>query len=248
MAEFKDKKNFNEEKSTLAVLIEILKLLGLLCWKGLKKLWKLILIVLKFLLRWFVKALIFIIDAIDVAVKKIKSFWYDNNTQQKKKKLIQALKKGAMAALKGVGIGLLFLLKGFIWLLKKLFLGIIHIKTNAKFFFAWIAKIAAKFGRWIKKQAKAFVNFFKKIKYNYKSFRRNQGFKGLLLDLRNSLKGKITLFIDNEQEDDDEEDNNNDDEDIVIDTEIEEDDENVSGIKKVGRKIYKAMKNIVDVD
>lgn len=247
MADFKDKKNFNDEKSTGAVLIEILKLLVLLCWKGLKKLGKLLLIALKFLLRWIIKGLIFVIDTIDNAVKKAKRFWNDNNTQQKRKKILRAIKKGTIATLKGIGIGLLFLLKGLVWILKKIFLGIIHIKTNAKVFFAWIAKTAAKFVRWIKKQTKALVNFFKKLKYNYKSFRRNQGFKGLLLDLRNSLKGKITLFIDNEQEEDDDDDNLND-EDIVIDTEIEEDDENVSGIKRVGRKIYKAMKNIVDVD
>jgi len=247
MPEFRDNNNNqNKDKSALAVVMEIMKLLGLLCIKLIKKLGKLILKGLKFILKWTIKGIIFIIDAIDKGCNKIKQFWNNNDTQQKRKKILRAIKNGAIAILKGIGIALLFILKGILWILRKIFGGILHLKTNLKTLGQWVAKTCRRFAAWIKKKATSTKEAFKKIKYNYKSFRRNQGFKGLLFDTRNLLKSKITEYIEVEQEDDDNE--SEQDVEIEIDTEIEEDDTDAGPIRRAGRKIYRAMKHISDIE
>ncbi len=248
MADFKENNNRNNnEKSTMAVIMEIMKLLGLLCLKLLKRLGMFVLKCLKFILKWTIKGLIFVIDAIDKGWNKLKQFWNDNNTQEKKRKILNGLKKGCVNAIKGIGISLLFLLKALVWLFKKFFIAILHLKSTFKICGEWITNTAAKVWKWSKNRVRKTKDFFKKIKYNYKSFRRNQGFKGLLFDLRNGLKKTITQYIENEQDDDEDTEEEIETVEIVTDTEFDEDDTNVSGIRKMGRRIYKAMKNISDI-
>ena len=71
----RDKNRNYDEKSTLAVLLEIVKLLVLLLWKGVKAVGRWILKFLKFLLRWVVKGLLAVIDFIIFLSRKIKAFW-----------------------------------------------------------------------------------------------------------------------------------------------------------------------------
>lgn len=244
--QYKNNKDYNE-KSTLAVLGEILKLLCLLLWKGIKILGRFLLKCLKFILKWIIKGLIFVIDFIDSSIGKVKSFWNDNSTQEKRRKVVEGLKRAGLACLKGIGVALLFVGKSLLWLLKKFILGLIHLKTTFKLFWEWLKNTSVRFVNWTRKQGRNFKTWMSNLRRNYRSFRHNQGFKGLLVDMRNGLKGEITKFV--EKEADEENDENDDNVEIEIDTEINEDDDDNPGVlKKIGRKIYRSMKNIVDVD
>ena len=242
----RNNKDYNE-KSTLAVLGEILKLLCLLLWKGIKILGRFFLKCLKFILKWIIKGVIFIIDFIDSSIGKFKSFWNDNSTQEKRRKVVEGLKNTGMACLKGIGVALLFIGKSLLWLLKKLILGLIHLKTTFRVVWKWIKNTSVSIINWIRKQGKNLKTWTSNLRRNYRSFRHNQGFKGLLVDLRNGLKGEITKYVEKEADEDTEEVDDN--VEIEIDTEInEDDDDNPSLLKRFGRKIYRSMKNIVDVD
>lgn len=242
----KNNKDYNE-KSTLAVLGEILKLLCLLLWKGIKILGRFLLKCLKFILKCIVKGLVFVIDFIDSSIDKLKKFWNDNSTQDKRHKIVEGLKHAGLACLKGIAVAFLFIGKSLLWLLKKSVLGLIHLKSTFRAFWKWIKKTSVRFVNWIKKQGRNFKSWTSNLRRNYRSFRHNQGFKGLLVDLRNGLKSGITDFVEKEIDEDNEE--SEDNVDIEIDTEINEDDDDNPGVlKKIGRKIYRSMKNIVDVD
>ena len=236
----------NENNQTWAVVGEILRLLLLLCWKAIKALGRLIKKFGKFLLKIIVRGLLWLIDATGRLVERTKLFWNDNNTQDKLRKISKAIKKVAKALIKALGIALLATLKTCAWTLKKAFSGLIHLKSTLKSICNWTKKNAIRFAKWIAKGASNFAQWIAKQKTNYKNFRKNKGFKGLLLDLRNGLKGQISSYLDEEQEEDVEQENNQQE---VIDTDnfidIDEDlpDKGVTGF---GKRLYKAMKNIVE--
>ena len=241
------------EKSVWAVLLEIAKLLCLLCWKGIKALGILILKGLKHLLRWVIIALLWLIDSLRWLGKKIKAFWTNNNTQDKLRKIGRGLKNAALALLAGIWIGIIYLGKGIGWLFKKLFIGLLHLRTTLKLLGRWIGRTAVRFWHWIKRQGARLKAWGAKKKRQYKAFRRNQGFKGLLIDMRDAMRGSISNYIENDQQKDDtmegapsEEQTTMEEETIVDDSDLEND-EDVKGIRKFGRRIYKAMKRLVEV-
>ena len=244
------------DKSVWVVLLEIAKLLCLLIWKGIKALGRLILKGLKLLLKWTVKGLLWLIDATRWLSRKIRDFWNDNNTQEKLHKIGRALKKGALAALYGIWIAIVYVGKALVWLLKKLFVGLLHLKTTLKITGRWIGKTSVRFWKWIKRQGVNLKSWWAKKKKQYRSFRRNQGFKGLLIDMRDAMRGSISNYIENDQQNDQLADNaiaddsvmsQNDDSQVVADDDDNEDEEDVKGVRKFGRKIYKAMKRLVEV-
>ena len=243
----------DNDKSTLAVLAEIAKLLVLLCWKGLKALGRLLLKFLKFLLRWLVKGLLAIIDGIDYLSNRLKAFWNNNDTQEKIHKIGRGLKNACFATISGIGIGLLYVGKGIVWLLKKLFVGLIHLNTTLKILGRWIVKITVMFGKWVGRQGTNFKVWCGKKKQQYKAFRRNKGFKGLLVDMRDGLKGGISNFIEDDQQKDTEQsesDSVEEPEELQMADIFDDDDddiENYHGLKKVGKKIYRAMQRLVEV-
>lgn len=242
------------DKSVGVVLLEIAKLLALLCWKGLKALGRLILKGLRYLLRWMVMALLWLIDSIAWLARKIKAFWNDNNTQQKLRKIGRGLKKGAIAVLYALWVALIYIGKAIVWLCKKLFVGLIHLRTTLKTCGRWIARAATAFWHWLGRRRKAIRNWGARKRQQYKAFRKNKGFKGLLIDLRDAMKGSISSYIENDQQ----KDKANEDEggaesrqptdpDVLADDADEEPEEEVKGIRKIGRKIYQAMKRLVEV-
>lgn len=244
----------NNDKSTLAVLAEIVKLLLLLCWKGIKALGRLLLRFGKFLLRWLVKGLLALIDGIDYVCTRLKAFWNNNDTQEKIRKIGRGLKNGLLATLSGIGVGLLYVGKGIVWLLRKLFVGLIHLNTTLKLFGRWIAKVAVMFGKWVGRQGANFKAWCGKKKQQYKAFRRNKGFKGLLVDMRDGLRGGINNFIEDDQQQDVAGTTATTDEaaEEIMEADLFDDDddddiENARGLKKVGKKIYRAMQRLVEV-
>ena len=255
-----DKRNTrgSGEKPVWAVLGEIAKLLCLLCWKGIKALGRLILKALKVILKWVVKGLLWLIDSTRWLVRKTRDFWNDNNTQEKLRKIGRGLKNALLALLAGIWIVLIYIGKGIVWLLKKLFVGLLHLRTTLKLFGKWIVRISVRFWNWLKRQGKNIKAWGAKKKQQYKSFRKTNGFKGLLIDMRDALRGSISNYIENDQQSDkaagtdtsklhtetDVEDP------VTIDSDSESENENeeeVKGIRKFGRKIYKAMKRLVEV-
>ncbi len=243
----------NNDKSTLAVLAEIAKLLLLLCWKGVMALGRLLSRFGKFLLRWLVKGLLFLIDGIDYLCTRLKAFWNNNDTQEKIRKIGRALKITLVAIISGIGIGLLYVGKGVVWLLHKLFVGLIHLNTTLKLFGRWIAKISVMFGHWLARQASNFKAWCKKKKQQYKAFRRNKGFKGLLVDMRDGLRGGINNYIEDDQQQDINTITNEEEtgQEEMLEASLFDDDdddiESAQGIKKVGKRIYRAMQRIVEV-
>ena len=245
----------NENKSTAAVLLEIAKLLILLLWKGVKALGRLILKGLLLLLKLLVKGLLWVIDSVERAIKRFKVFWNDNSTQQKRKKIGRGIKKACQATLTAIWVSIVYMGKAIIWLLKKTFKGLIHLKSTLKTIWTWTVKAVKGFGRWINKTLKAVAAWWEKKKYQYRSFRRNQGFKGMLLDMRDGLKGEISNYIEDDQQADDNKgkDGTQEHKEIVdgvlgfteLDDE-DEDNENMGGFKKIGRRIYRSMKRLVE--
>lgn len=240
---FNKKNNYNDNK-TWTIVAEILRLLALLCWKGIKALGRLLKKLGKFLLKIIVKGILWIIDATDKLITKTKLFWNDNNTQDKIRKISKAIKNAAKAVGKAIIIALVAIFKAIVWTLKKAFNGLIHLKSTSKTVWKCIKKYANIFAKWTVKVARKFAQWVQIQKIKYKNFRKNKGFKGLLLDMRNGLNGHITSYLDEEQE---EEVDNNTQENIDTDNFIDID-ENLpdKGLTGFGKKLYKAMKNIVD--
>lgn len=242
------------EKSVGAVLLEIAKLLCLLCWKGIKALGRLILKGLKHLLRWVVIALLWVIDSLRWVGRKVKAFWTNNNTQDKLRKIGSGLKKGLLAVLAGIWIGIIYIGKGIGWLFKKLFVGLLHLRTTLKLFGRWIGRTAVRFWHWLKRLGTRIKAWGAKKKQQYKAFRRNQGFKGLLIDMRDAMRGSISNYIENDQQKDEPKDGEmTDEQSSVTEEELDPDDtdneneDDVKGFRKFGRRIYKAMKRLVEV-
>ncbi len=241
------------EKSVWAVLLEIAKLLCLLCWKGIKAFGRLILKGLKHLLRWVVIALLWLIDSIRWLCLKIKAFWTDNNTQDKLRKIGRGLKKGLLAVLAGLWVGIIYIGKGIGWLFKKLFVGLLHLRTTLKLLGRWIGRTAVRFWHWLRRLGGRLKAWFAKKKQQYKAFRRNQGFKGLLIDMRDAMRGSISNYIENDQQKDESKDGEPveetmlEAEEVLADDADNENDDEVKGLRKFGRRIYKAMKRLVEV-
>ncbi len=246
------------EKPVWAVLGEIAKLLCLLCWKGIKALGRLILKGLKMILRWVVIGLLWLIDSIGWLARKIRDFWNDNNTQEKLRKIGRGLKNALLAVLAGIWIAIVYIGKAIVWIFKKLFIGLLHLKTTLKLFGKWIVRISVRFWNWLKRQGTNIKAWGARKKQQYKAFRKTKGFKGLLIDSRDALRGSISNYIENDQSDTATEhemaeasleqsetaQNEPETNSIISDNENEEE---VKGIRKFGRKIYKAMKRLVEV-
>ena len=246
------------EKTVWAVLGEIAKLLCLLCWKGIKALGRLILKGLKIILRWVVLGLLWLIDSIGWLARKIRDFWNDNNTQEKLRKIGRGLKKALLAVLAGIWIAIIYIGKAIVWVFKKLFVGLLHLRTTLKLFGKWIARISVRFWNWLKRQGANFRAWGARKKQQYRAFRKTKGFKGLLIDSRDALRGSISNYIENDQSDtaaESEMAESSQDQSVTTPNELDtvnndsdnENEEEVKGIRKFGQKIYKAMKRLVEV-
>ena len=247
-----------ENKSGGEMLAEIGRLVLVLLGKMLKLFLKYILKAFKFILKWICKGLLALIDFIQFCATKTRAFWNNNNTQEKIRKIRLWFKHAfktlglwiviaANASWKGLKWGCKKTLQGTVWLVKHIVQGIIHLGPTLVKIWRGIKKGFRAFGRWLVKVGRGICLWWRNRQRAYRSFRRNKGFKGLLIDLGNLLKKQVNNYIEEEQAMDESDDDNIFETAEEEDSEMEQEDEvHRSKIHTFGKSIYDAMKKIVE--
>ena len=247
-----------ENKSGGEMLAEIGRLVLVLLGKMLKLFLKYILKAFKFILKWICKGLLALIDFIQFCATKTRAFWNNNNTQEKIHKIRLWFKHAfktlglwiviaANASWKGLKWGCKKTLQGTVWLVKHIVQGIIHLGPTLVKIWRGIKKRFHAFGRWLIKVGRGIRLWWRNRQRAYRSFRRNKGFKGLLIDLGNLLKKQVNNYIEEEQAMDESDDDNIFETAEEEDSEMEQEDEVQRGkIHTFGKSIYDAMKKIVE--
>lgn len=240
------------------MLAEIGRLVLVLLGTMLKLFLKYILKAFKFILKWICKGLLALIDFIQFCATKTRAFWNNNNTQEKIHKIRLWFKHAfktlglwiviaANASWKGLKWGCKKTLQGTVWLVKHIVQGIIHLGPTLVKFWRGIKKGFRAFGRWLVKVGRGIRLWWRNRQRAYHSFRRNKGFKGLLIDLGNLLKKQVNNYIEEEQALDESDDDNIFETAEEEDSEMEQEDEVQRGkIHTFGKSIYDAMKKIVE--
>ena len=240
------------------MLAEIGRLVLVLLGKMLKLFLKYILKAFKFILKWICKGLLALIDFIQFCATKTRAFWNNNNTQEKIHKIRLWFKHAfktlglwiviaANASWKGLKWGCKKTLQGTVWLVKHIVQGIIHLGPTLVKIWRGIKKGFRAFGRWLVKVGRGIRLWWRNRLRAYRSFRRNKGFKGLLIDLGNLLKKQVNNYIEEEQAMDESDDDNIFETAEEEDSEMEQEDEVQRGkIHTFGKSIYDAMKKIVE--
>lgn len=247
-----------ENKSGGEMLAEIGRLVLVLLGKLLKLFLKYILKAFKFILKWICKGLLALIDFIQFCATKTRAFWNNNNTQEKVRKIRLWFKHAfitlgiwiviaAKASWKGLKWGFKKTVQGTVWLAKHIVQGIIHLGPTLVKIWRGIKKGIRAFGRWLVKLGRGIRLWWRNRQRAYRSFRRNKGFKGLLIDLGNLLKKQVNNYIEEEQAMDESDDDNIFETTEEEDSELEQEDEVHRGkIHTFGKSIYDAMKKIVE--
>lgn len=248
-----------EGKSAGQMLAEVGRLLLLLLLNLLKWLGRLLLRGLKLLLKLVCKGLLWLIDATGRGIERLRAFWNDNDTQEKLRKLREGLVAASeqlwlwtVVAAKATWRGLVWLArntaKGSVWLAKKTVQGIIHLGPTLKAIGRGLNRAARAVGRWLRRLWRCLRKRHLRRVRAWRRFRQNKGFKGLLIDLGNWLKGQLHDYIEEEPAQNLLEANPNYDEDEDEDNPFKglENVENPSKVQTFGHRIYQAMKRIVE--
>lgn len=213
--------NNRQEKSGSEILLEVLKLCGMLLLK-----------LLKHILRIIIKLILWIVIIIEKGCKALKDFWNDNSTQEK----VREIKQWTINAIKTTGQWIVIAAKatwkGIVWLSKATLRSIIHLKPTFIQLFRLI-------GKGLTRCKDATLSFFRKRKEAYKAFRKNKGFKGLLIDIRTSLSKQLNDYMEEEQ-------NETTEETIGYEEYISHEIGNNNKTRKLGQRIYKGINSIVD--
>jgi len=212
---------------------------------------------MKLLLKCLLKLLKLIIKAFKVCFAILKlllqtciDFWNDNSTQEKiimiRRWCISTSKKAfhyLLVGLKYTGIGLLIfshsLWEGLKWLTTKTIKGIIHLRSTLTFLRIWIFKACKTSWDWTKQCGRNLHLFFQKRQQAFRHFRRNKGFKGLLIDTKNYLQTLVNSYMDEGTEDS----NNNV---LSYDDLINDSSSDVGKHRPIGRQIYNEIKKLID--
>lgn len=240
----------HQDKSTGQLLKEILQLFLLFLWAVVQKGFKKLIKALALLLYWTMRGIELLVE-----------FWNSNDTQEKKRKLIEACKRGwhnakvwtikALAfAWKWTKIGAIAawqwtvkafkaLVAGSIWLAHATVELIIHMKPTIIKMAKATKNGAIAFWQWTKRARKASkiraVNRRRAIIH----FQHNGGVKGMLSRAGTTMKGSITSYMDEEQDEVETE--------MVADELFDEEIKETDGKAHVfGKKFYKRIKDIVE--
>lgn len=257
MDEERHMKDGYEGKSAGQMLAEVARLLLLLLLSMLKWLGRLMLRGLKLLLKLVCKGLLWLIDATGRGIERLQAFWNDNDTQEKLRKLREGtvaagrqLWQWTVVAAKATWRGLVWMgrntAKGAVWLAKKTVQGIIHLGPTLRAVGRGLKFAACAFAKWLQRLWCALRKWHLGRVRAWRHFRKNKGFKGLLIDLGNWLKGQLHDYIEEESPAQNllEEAPNDDDDDDPF--KALEDVENPSKMHTWGHRVYQAMKRIVE--
>ena len=262
----KDQNLTSAEQPMTKLLAEFGHLFLLFLRKLLLILWALLKLGLKQLLKYTCKAIILLWDLCQQLYEKCKNFWYDNDTQAKiklakrwAKEALRTLAQWTVIALIQIGKGLAWtgkqLLKGLVWLIKETIIAIIHLGPTLKKMGQFIVKTSILLWKMLCKMARTIKIIIKRQQQAYQQFRKNKGFKGLLIDLGTWMKNSLNDYLDETAEDDNNTNEDNDDDEESESKYMKEEnthfDKESMGKSKVhtfGRSLYNAMKKIVDED
>lgn len=256
MAENPNTNEHFDGKSAGKMLVEIGRLLLLLLLGLLKLLWRWLKKGLRWILKWICKGLLLLIDVTDLAIQRTRAFWNDNDTQEKLRKTriwlllsLRKLAKWSLTACISCWNLLCWLGKhlwlALIWFIKALIRGIIHLGPTLRAVGRSLAKAARATWRWIVRVCRWMKLGHLRRKRAYQRFRKNKGFKGLLVDVGSWLRLQLNNYLDETpapeegEVDDDDDFNPFDDDDETV---------NHSKMHSLGRSIYNAMKKIVEDD
>lgn len=212
-----DRQNSQHEyngKSASQLVHELCHLMLVLAWRFI--IW---------IVRKVVKGLLWCIRATEKGLERLKIWWNDNDTQEKKAKVIAWLKMAARKAgeyatiagkyaLKGIVIGLVgagkglkiaakATAKGIVVGAKAAVQGLLHMRTTMKRLKRLSAVAWRSLLRWNEKRKRNVL--CKKIRRRraYEAFRRNGGMKGLIVRYSNTIKKNITMFMEEDQDESD---------------------------------------------
>ena len=175
-------------------------------------LWKLCKKALAHLLRLILKGLMFCFTLLKILLQACIDFWNDNSTQEK----LRLARHWCANSLKALWfytlMGIYAIGKGLVWAAKATWRGLVVC-------------------------GKAIRIFFLKRQQAFRRFRRNKGFKGLLIDIKTYLQEQLNSYM-------------NEDNDTVSSDAIsyEEyiDANSKDGKKSFGRKIYNKVDELID--
>lgn len=229
----KDRLKDLEQGSAMDMIAEIGKLVLLLICKIIFRIVKLI-----------IKAVVYAWKGIVIASEKAIQFWKSTPTQAK----LKLLRKHTRIFLKKLRhwlyLALVYTLRFIVLCIKGLIHGIIHLKSTI------IMLGHATAAAW-KSLVRTFRQFLRgrklshiKRKRAYRAFRKNKGFKGLLIDTANLLKGKINSYMEEEQTDTSPDAVTEDD---LFDESMDEEEQN-NKAHVIGRKLLSSVKNLLDED
>jgi hypothetical protein len=173
--------------------------------------------------------------------KQIKDFWYDNNTQEKIRTIRSNIKSFGFFiwhCIKLAGKASIHFLKAACVFIKQT-----AINTKPFIIAGWnlFIKSCVEFGLWLRECWRNAKKSHKRRVVAFKRFRKNKGFKGLLIDTGNYLRNTLNEYMDEEEASS--ETSSNIDDDIY-----EEDLEDGNKAKVIGKKLFSSVKNIVDVN
>ena len=198
-------------KSALELIRELLKLLLVLLWRFL--IW---------LIKKFLKGVLWCMKTAERSWDRLNDWWHDNNTQEKVAKIKAWLKratktcghwclKAGKATLKGLKIGLLATgrglaiaakatVKGVVIGIKATIQGIIHLRPTIK----KIGRLTVA-GFWatiagIKRCRRGMRLSQLRRKRAYATFKRNGGMKGVIINSTHNVRTNIERFMEEDQE------------------------------------------------
>lgn len=218
--------NNYEDKSGSEMLSEIGHLL-----------WKLCLKIVAHLLRLILKGIMLCFSLLKMLLQACIDFWNDNSTQEK----LRMARRWCVNSTKLLGsyalMGLIAIGKGLVWTAKATWRGITHLKPTLVFLGRLCVKTAKTIWRGIVGCARITRLYFRKRQQAVRQFRRNKGFKGLLIDIKTFLQEQLNSYMDEDNET-----TSND----VISYEEYIDANRANGKKSLSRKIYNEMDKLID--
>lgn len=200
----------HSSKSAAQLGREILKLLCVLLWKMF--LW---------LLRKFLKGVLWCIQTCEKGWENLHIWWHDNDTQEKVANIKRWLKHtwktvckwsiiAGKATLKGTRIGAIALWHGIItslqWTYRSIIIatkatiqGIIHLRPTLKKIGHLIVTGIIATGAWLKRCGRGIKLSCIRQKRAYQRFRRNGGVKGAMMKTSQNIKNGIQMFMEEDQ-------------------------------------------------
>jgi|GEM_PF-1496440 len=256
--DFKDKSGWQLLAEVCRLLLALLGQLLLFLWKMLKRLGR-------FLLKWICKGIVALIDGVEYAIQSAKAFWNDNDTQEKLRKIkrwlhyawlqtLRWLRKAMRATWRGLCWTGRKTLQGLIWLAKATVRAILHIGPTLRAIGRGLKAAGIATGHFFCRMVRGISNWWQRRCDAYHRFRKNKGFKGLLIDTGVWLKGRLNNYMDEAPEEAESDDSSatptetaapGDDDDEVAHF-FEREHESEGKALTWSKRIYNAMKKVVE--